>query len=280
MNREEVENRFKQLQPLYCAVQLKLMNELESPHLMRYSGANIYRVTSRVKTLESLIAKVIRRSVPYDEETFNKIDDIVGARIVCMFQEDFERIHQYLISCGSFEFCGKPEAYLREGMNWMDPDEFVIDRKSSGYAAIHYIARLSSDLVGGNNPAVKVKFEIQVRTLMQEAWAALEHSVGYKNDIPDRIRGYFDSVADLLGLIDRAFQRLKDESNRLQNEMGADRLNDSEPINFYTLKQLAEEEFGIRPVGRSFSELLSQLLDGPIKTIRDARMRLDSPNYR
>jgi hypothetical protein len=114
---------------------------------------------------------------------------------------------------------------------------------------------------------------------MQEAWAALEHSVGYKNSIPDRIRGYFDSAADLLGLIDRAFQRLKNESNRLQRELGESRLDDSEPINFYTLKQLADEQFGVKLAGRSFSEVLEQLLEGQVNTIKAARERLSATVY-
>jgi ppGpp synthetase/RelA/SpoT-type nucleotidyltranferase len=271
MNQNLIEKQYRQQLPLYTTVQLTLMSELESPNLLRYSGANIYRVTSRIKTLDSLIAKLSRRCISMDEHALDKIGDIVGARIVCLFQEDLERIHHYLSSCGSFRFYSRPEAYIWEGMEWIDKDEFMIERKSSGYGAIHYIAQLSPEVIGENNPAGGIKFELQVRTLMQEAWAALEHSVGYKNSIPDRIHGYFDSAADLLGLIDRAFQRLKNESNRLQKEIGASRLQDSEPINFYTLKQLALEQFGVKLAGRAFSEVLEQLLESSVNTIKAAR---------
>ncbi len=280
MDQVILEKLYRHQMPLYAAAQSGLMSELESPQLLRYSGANIYRVTSRIKTFDSLTAKLARRNIAFDEQALNKIDDIVGARIVCLFQEDLQRIHHYLSCCGAFKLCGKPEAYIWDGMEWISIDEFSIERKSSGYGALHYIAQLSTDLVGENNLVGAIKFEIQARTLMQEAWAALEHSVGYKNNIPDRIRGYFDSAADLLGLIDRAFQRLKNESNRLQSEMDGKRLPDGEALNFYTLKQLAFEQFGVMLAGRAFTDLLKHLLDSPVQTIEEARARLASPIYR
>jgi ppGpp synthetase/RelA/SpoT-type nucleotidyltranferase len=279
MSQALIEKRYKQLHPIFANVQLTLMSELESPQLLRYSGANIYHITSRIKTLDSITAKLQRRGIALDEEGLDKISDIVGARIVCMFQEDLERIHHYLSSCGSFKLSRKPQAYIWDGMEWITPDEFIIERKSSGYGAIHYIAQFSKEHIGENNPSSAIKFELQVRTLMQEAWAALEHSVGYKNNIPDRIRGYFDSAADLLGLIDRAFQRLKQESNRLQREIGQSILDDNEPLNFYTLKQLAQEQFEVKLTGRSFSEVLEQLLENQINTIKAARTVLSSQSY-
>ncbi|MBL8150265.1 MAG: hypothetical protein JNN15_10110 [Blastocatellia bacterium] len=255
------------------------MNELESPELLNYSGANIYRVSSRIKTLDSVLGKIARRKLNFDKDSLSKIDDIVGARIVCMFQEDLERIHQYISSSGAFKLCALPEAYVWDGMEWVSSEEFSIERKSSGYGAIHYIAQLNTEIVGEHNPIGSIKFELQVRTLMQEAWAALEHSVGYKNSIPDRIRGYFDSAADLLGLIDRAFQRLKNESNRLQKEISEEQLNDGQQINFYTLKQLAQEHFKVKLAGRSFSKLLKHLIESPIKTVEMARKILNTPLY-
>lgn len=274
-----LEKFYRQMLPVYTSVQTSVMSELESPELQHYSGANIYRVSSRIKTLDSLVAKLQRKGLRLEPEALRSLDDIVGARIVCMFQEDLERIHQYLVSSGALELCGTPEAYVWDGMEWTQSGDFHVERKASGYGAIHYVARLSPEIVGTTNPACSIKFELQVRTLMQEAWAALEHSVGYKNSIPDRIRGYFDSAADLLGLIDRAFQRLKNESNLLQRELDESALHDGEAINFYTLKTLAFEEFGVNLAGKPFSSLLKHLIESNIKTVAVVRSTLRSPFY-
>lgn len=275
-----LEKCYRQMLPVYSSVQTSVMSELESPELQHYSGANIYRVSSRIKTLDSLVAKLERKGLTLEPEALRSLDDVVGARIVCMFQEDLERIHQYLVSCEAIELCGVPEAYIWDGMEWTQSGEFQVERKASGYGAIHYIARLNPEIIGTANPACSIKFELQVRTLMQEAWAALEHSVGYKNSIPDRIRGYFDSAADLLGLIDRAFQRLKNESNLLQRELDESALHDSEAINFYTLKTLAFEEFGVNLAGKPFSDLLKHLIESNLKTVAAARSALKSQFYR
>ncbi|MCS6884958.1 MAG: hypothetical protein RMM17_00740 [Acidobacteriota bacterium] len=273
-----IEKYYTQMLPLYKAVQTSLINELEAPELQHYSGANIYRVSSRIKSLESIKAKLHRKGLPLETTSLQNIEDIVGARIVCMFQEDLERIHEYIASCETLQLCATPKAYIWEGMQWAENAGLRAERKASGYGAIHYVARLSPKAVGSANPACSIKFELQVRTLMQEAWAALEHSVGYKNNIPDRIRGYFDSAADLLGLIDRAFQRLKNESNRLQREL--DQHYSNEPINFYTLKTLASDVFGVTLTGKPFSNLLKELIEGRTLTVATARRSLESNTYR
>lgn len=280
MSISSLEKFYRQMLPVYTSVQNSVMSELESAELQHYSGANIYRVSSRIKTLDSLVAKLQRKGLTLEPEALRSLDDVVGARIVCMFQEDLERIHQYLISCEALEVCGIPEAYIWDGMEWTRSGGFQVERKASGYGAIHYIARLSPEIMGTTNPVCSIRFELQVRTLMQEAWAALEHSVGYKNSIPDRIRGYFDSAADLLGLIDRAFQRLKNESNLLQRELDESALHDGEPINFYTLKTLAFEEFGVNLAGKPFSDLLKHLVESNLKTVAAARSALRCQSYR
>ena len=62
--------------------------------------------------------------------------------------------------------------------------------------------------------------EIQVRTVLQHAWAEIEHDVQYKSPItiPDSIKRRFMALAGLLEIADREFQAIQDEDERLKKQ--------------------------------------------------------------
>ena len=59
----------------------------------------------------------------------------------------------------------------------------------------------------------KMKCEIQVRTILQHAWAEIEHDVVYKSlgEIPFRVRRRFACLAGLLEIADREFESLRQD---------------------------------------------------------------------
>jgi len=266
-------------QELYAKLQAHVMHELQSPLLLHYSGANIYRVCSRIKTAESLLNKINRNGYPHTAQALDLITDIVGARIVCMFQDDLEKIHNYLCYCGSFVLCSEPEAYLWESLPWVTSEEFVVEKKASGYGAIHYIVSLS-EAVAGKREIANIKFEIQVRTLMQESWAALEHTLGYKNTVPERIRGYFDSAAELLGVLDKAFQRIKIQKDQLSGEAGQCLPNRGELLTLFTLKNLYFNCFGENPPPGQITEILMGLIADGYQTISEVDRLIKDETYK
>lgn len=76
--------------------------------------------------------------------------------------------------------------------------------------------------------------EVQVRTILQHAWAEIEHDIQYKAvaTLPLEIRRRFMTLAGLLEIADREFQALEDEDVRLRDEarqsVAAGRLTDVE----------------------------------------------------
>jgi hypothetical protein len=79
----------------------------------------------------------------------------------------------------------------------LDPTQF-------GYRSLHYVCRLSGE-------ADQRPFEIQVRTVLQHAWAEIEHDLGYKASarLPPALRRRFSRLASLLELADEEFVAIK-----------------------------------------------------------------------
>ena len=65
--------------------------------------------------------------------------------------------------------------------------------------------------------------EIQVRTILQHAWAEIEHDIQYKSSItiPKDIRRRFMALAGLLEIADREFQAIQDADDELEKEASA-----------------------------------------------------------
>ena len=70
--------------------------------------------------------------------------------------------------------------------------------------------------------------EIQVRTILQHAWAEMEHNIQYKSDqeIPLDLKKRFSALAGLLEIADREFQRIQQDSEALKNTVKAELIND------------------------------------------------------
>jgi ppGpp synthetase/RelA/SpoT-type nucleotidyltranferase len=89
-----------------------------------------------------------------------------------------------------------------------------------GYQSVHYLVRLGTNRVAlGEYQTFKgLLAEIQVRTVLQHAWAEIEHDIQYKSleTIPDQIRRRFVSLAGLIEIADREFQAIQDEDEQIR----------------------------------------------------------------
>ena len=82
---------------------------------------------------------------------------------------------------------------------------------SFGYLSLHYICSLPFGDKWPDEICGK-KFEVQIRTILQHAWSAIHHDIGYKSDfgVPREIRRQFARLAGLLELADDEFVRARD----------------------------------------------------------------------
>lgn len=161
--------------------ELEYAAEYLSSMLMKAPKA--HSVKFRIKEPEHLIEKIIRKKLHRPELYIDKLNysqkvtDLVGARIIHLFKEEWDVIDDFIKSKWSlFE---KPHANVRSGEPKAIIDAFEkrgceIIPHDLGYQSVHYIIKLDS----GKNDA-GILAEIQVRTIFEEAWSEIDHQMRY-----------------------------------------------------------------------------------------------------
>jgi ppGpp synthetase/RelA/SpoT-type nucleotidyltranferase len=165
--------------------------------LLREENIEFSSVTCRAKTLNSFLEKINRK---YYANPFSEITDFSGVRIVFLYVEDYNRIEKLIQK--NFKVLEKVDK-----LNEKDVDQF-------GYGAIHFIVQLNSKFKGARYDDIKnYVCEIQVRTILQDAWAIIDHHLVYKKetDVPAHLRRKLNSLAGLFETADDQFQRIKEE---------------------------------------------------------------------
>lgn len=181
---EEYREALPELERLKEAVLKTLRKALDK------NGLIVTTVEGRVKTEESLAGKLALKGHKY--ATLSDITDLVGARIVTFYTDDVDRI-----------------ASMAEQLFEIDWNNSVDKRKlhqldSFGYNSLHYICRL---------PGFRFPFELQLRTTLQHAWAAINHDTGYKSgiEIPREYMRRMNRLAGILEMADDEFSRIRTE---------------------------------------------------------------------
>lgn len=173
---------------------------------------------SRVKSFNSYYRKVLRLKPEQIEEDRDLIylTDMMGIRMVCAFLEDINiAVNQItqLFEIKEVEVKGAEKKF----------SEF-------GYESTHVLLKIPEEFI----PELTGKFEglkpvsdelvceIQIRTILQDAWAEVEHELIYKTefnpfDIP--LRRKLASINASLTLADITFQEIRDYQNKLNSEL-------------------------------------------------------------
>ncbi len=167
--------------------------------LLEDEGINPHTITSRVKDRASLKGKLERSERQY--ENLSDVPDIAGVRITTYFADDGERVAKLIED--EFEVDSK---LSEDKGKLLDPDRF-------GYVSRHFIVKLSPLRLKlrEQKAFAELKLEIQVRSILQHAWAEIEHDLGYKSEgaVPREIRRRFSRLASLLELADDEFSQIR-----------------------------------------------------------------------
>lgn len=196
--------------------------------LLQHSDIHYSSVSGRVKEDISLQNKIIQKEGKYS--CIDEITDIVGIRIIAFYTDDVEKIAKLIEQEYLIDFDNSSNK-----IELMEPDQF-------GYLSLHYVVSMSMNRV--ELPEYSnfrdIRFEIQIRTILQHAWAEIEHNLGYKSKskIPSKFKRDFARIAGLLELADKEFKETRDnltiykqqietklESNTPYNDLQIDKIS-------------------------------------------------------
>jgi len=192
--RSEYESKYKLFRQLIDTVKFSINKEIKRKKI------KIHSFPHRIKKIDSFIDKIQKKQV---KDPFNEIHDLVGLRIVCLFFSDLQLIRDILINNFSI---------IKEENKIDDTDVDIF-----GYMSLHYKAKLKDIESDSDYKNIKnIPFEIQVRTIAQDAWASISHYLDYKqgSNIPNNLRRDFHALSGLFYIADTHFAILRQEQSK------------------------------------------------------------------
>ncbi|WP_260294142.1 GTP pyrophosphokinase [Proteus vulgaris] len=212
--------------------------------LMDTSKIQTHSIHHRVKDEVSLKKKIELK------DKYNScadITDLLGVRIICYYSNDIERI----------------ESIIKENFD-VDVENTIDKRKTYepdrfGYMSLHYVVSLNTSrhCLVEYREFQEIKFEIQIRTILQHTWAEIEHDLGYKtiNSVPEYIRRKFSILSGTLELIDNAFVEIKksleEYNNNTKESLEEFNIKNSfeKPNNEMKLDEIKERNWSLKEKG-------------------------------
>ena len=201
MNVDEVLKKYVSEQRDTCRILSERTKEFLSS-ILSSEGIVPHSITTREKDPEELREKITREGeIP--DALFNGIRDLAGVRIITYFTSDVDKIVPLI-----------EKEFNIDSKHSMDK-RFCSDPAIFGYASVHFVVQFRPEMLKLPEFALfdKMKCEIQVRTILQHAWAEIEHDIVYKSpgEIPFRVRRRFACLAGLLEIADREFESLRQD---------------------------------------------------------------------
>ena len=150
------------------------------PKLNEYGNPIIYTIKSRLKDSGHLRDKIVRKwnedNPITPDNIFERITDLAGVRVLHLYQDQFKVLHEHIqkqIDNGDWFLKENPVAY-----SW-DPESTTYFKelglepkiKDSYYTSIHYVIMPKANS--------NICCEIQVRTLFEEIWGEIDHTINY-----------------------------------------------------------------------------------------------------
>lgn len=228
-NKEENITWYEQKYPFYKKFTLEIKNVISK--LLEKHDVNFAILEGRAKTPDSYKNKL--DTIDYEGK---KMADLAGIRIVGYVRSDVEEIEKIIRE--NFEV---DEERTKNKSEELDPNQL-------GYLARHIICSLTEDRKKLPEYSDFPDFfvEIQIKTLLEHTWAAIEHDRNYKyKNPPKSLKRELYLTMGLLEVADQKFDEITTEIDNTEANVFSKttgNLKDVE-VNPFTIKRYLIEKY-------------------------------------
>ncbi len=231
-DKEKLSEAYEKNKPVLSAVLFGIENQLKN--ILKLASKPTYK--SRVKSFPSYYKKILRvKPESMGKQELPVITDLIGIRVICAFLEDIAEVEKQIVA----------------NFNIVEIEKKGASRTFSefGYESVHVLIKIPDKLT--SNTDVKLPpglvCEIQIRTILQDAWAEVEHELVYKSefspfDLP--LRRKLATMNASLSLADIIFQEIRDYQNKLKKEMDFRRSMFYEQADTLSREQISDRMMG------------------------------------
>lgn len=251
-------------------VYIDLCRELEGIIQLELNAKNVLynNIASRAKDIDSFTNKC--KKDKYCNPII-EISDVAGVRITAYTNSDVDSISKIIEDTFVIDYSNSVNKSAEIGVN-----EF-------GYLSVHYIAQLPDKFIRLTKYEryKDIRFEIQIRTLLQHAWSEIEHDRNYKFNgvLPKDLKRRFYMIAGVLEMVDREFEQLTKDIFQYSEEVANSMTKGNYDIelNSESVSQLLKNSFeGYNIEEICHNHVLEELKRYGIGSIKDLKGIIDT----
>jgi ppGpp synthetase/RelA/SpoT-type nucleotidyltranferase len=224
-------------------------------------------VTGRTKDLKSALEKIKRKSY---SDPAKQMTDLSGIRVILYFESDVKKASKLI-----------EDSFRVDKENSLNQDD-LLSTNQIGYRSVHFVCDLGDARC--SLPEFKglesLKFEFQIRTILQHAWAELAHDRNYKfsGKLPKEIERNLFLYAGMLEIADKGFDEISTQIDAYMEGIKhkAETGDLDTDINSLSLKQFVEtwslqNKVDVEFFDDHLEDLVAELLQFGIKKVSELK---------
>jgi ppGpp synthetase/RelA/SpoT-type nucleotidyltranferase len=233
MDYTETCKEWEKIKPLYdkfCAASANIIADvLDKAQLTPL----LHQISYRTKEPEKFIEKCERKAY---EHPLKQMKDLAGIRIVTFFEKDVAKIEEII-----------SRNFVKDDLHSMT--KAPASSRVLSYRSVHLVTKLSDELACQPefHEFKDLTMEIQIRSVLQHAWAEIDHDSRYKSnfELPPELERRLYLIAGLLEVADREFNDFRDKRDALIEE---------------AKQEIIEKQLSVEPVNNVFVEASLELV--------------------
>lgn len=234
-------------------------------NLLKAENVDYLAVSGRTKSKKSALEKISRKGYRKPAE---QMTDLTGIRIIVFFESAISVVSDLI-----------DNAFSVDTHNSLNQDS-LLSTDQIGYRSVHFVCDLGTERA--SLPEFKelagLKFEFQVRTVLQHAWAELAHDRNYKfsGKLPTNVERQLYLYAGMLDIADQGFDEVSKRIDRyiedLEKKSSEGELDleiDSISLQNFVKEWGRKNGVELVPIKGSVDELIDELSAFGIATLSD-----------